>query len=71
MASKTTSDLVSDLNVLELGQIVAAPVASLIFAQMGANVVKVERPGSGDLVRFSRENQSYFLAFNSNSLPES
>lgn len=66
MASKSTNDLVSDLKVLELGQIVAAPVASLLFAQMGADVIKVERPGSGDLVRFTRENQSYFLAFNSN-----
>ncbi len=66
MTSKSTNDLVSDLKVLELGQIVAAPVARLLFAQMGADVIKVERPGSGDLVRFSRENQSYFLAFNSN-----
>ena len=59
MASKSTNDLVSDLKVLELGQIVAAPVASLLFAQMGADVIKVERPGSGDLVRFSRANQFF------------
>lgn len=58
--------LVSDLRVLELGHIVAGPTASMILAQMGADVIKIERPGSGDQSRFSRGNQGYFLAFNSN-----
>jgi len=61
-----SNGLISDLKVLELGHIVAGPTASLIFAQMGADVIKIERPGSGDQSRFSRGNQGYFLAFNSN-----
>ena len=66
MAPQITPALSSGLKVLELGHIVAGPTASLIFAQMGADVIKIERPGSGDQSRFSRGNQGYFLAFNSN-----
>jgi crotonobetainyl-CoA:carnitine CoA-transferase CaiB-like acyl-CoA transferase len=51
--------------VLELGHIVAGPVTAMILAELGADVIKVERPGSGDQARYSRGNQGYFLAFNS------
>jgi crotonobetainyl-CoA:carnitine CoA-transferase CaiB-like acyl-CoA transferase len=37
--------------VLELGHIVAGPSAGLLFADLGADVVKVERPGEGDQSR--------------------
>jgi crotonobetainyl-CoA:carnitine CoA-transferase CaiB-like acyl-CoA transferase len=39
------------LRVLELGHIVAGPSAGLLFADLGADVVKVERPGEGDQSR--------------------
>ena len=39
------------LRVLELGHIVAGPSAGLLFADLGADVVKVERPGEGDQAR--------------------
>jgi crotonobetainyl-CoA:carnitine CoA-transferase CaiB-like acyl-CoA transferase len=54
----------SGVRVLELGHIVAGPVASMILAELGADVIKVERPGFGDQARHSRGNQGYFLAFN-------
>jgi len=66
MILKDSDGLISDLKVLELGHIVAGPTASLLLAQMGADVIKIERPGSGDQARFSRGNQGYFLAFNTN-----
>jgi crotonobetainyl-CoA:carnitine CoA-transferase CaiB-like acyl-CoA transferase len=39
------------LRVLELGHIVAGPSAGLLFADLGADVIKVERPGEGDQSR--------------------
>ncbi len=42
--------VLSGLRVVEVGQYVAAPLAATIFADLGADVVKVERPG-GDPLR--------------------
>lgn len=39
------------LRVLELGQIAAGPFAGSLFADMGADVVKIERPDGGDGMR--------------------
>ncbi len=39
------------LVVVELGHSVAAPIAGLILAELGAQVVKVENPGGGDDAR--------------------
>jgi crotonobetainyl-CoA:carnitine CoA-transferase CaiB-like acyl-CoA transferase len=41
----------SGYTVVELGQIVAGPITSLTLADLGAEVVKVERPGGGDRMR--------------------
>jgi crotonobetainyl-CoA:carnitine CoA-transferase CaiB-like acyl-CoA transferase len=39
------------LRVLDLSENIAGPLACLIFADMGADVVKIERPGLGDSTR--------------------
>lgn len=39
------------MRVLELGNFIAAPTAGRIFAEFGADVVKVERPRTGDELR--------------------
>ena len=41
----------SDLRVLELGTLIAGPFAGRMFAEFGAEVVKVEHPDRGDPLR--------------------
>ena len=40
-----TDPVLEGIRVVEVGQYVAAPLAATIFADLGADVVKVERPG--------------------------
>jgi crotonobetainyl-CoA:carnitine CoA-transferase CaiB-like acyl-CoA transferase len=60
------------LKVLDLSRVLAGPVCSMILGDLGADVIKVERPGDGDETRgwgppFDAEGQSaYFLAINRN-----
>lgn len=39
------------LTILDLSQGIAGPYAGRLFAQYGARVIKVERPGTGDVTR--------------------
>jgi crotonobetainyl-CoA:carnitine CoA-transferase CaiB-like acyl-CoA transferase len=43
--------LLRSLKVLELGHYIAAPFATRLLADLGADVIKVEPPGKGDPVR--------------------
>ena len=43
--------------VLELGNFIAAPFAARLFADFGAEVVKIERPGVGDELRSWRRSR--------------
>jgi crotonobetainyl-CoA:carnitine CoA-transferase CaiB-like acyl-CoA transferase len=60
------------LKVLDLSRVLAGPVCTMMLGDMGADVIKVERPGQGDETRgwgppFDPEGQSaYFLAINRN-----
>jgi crotonobetainyl-CoA:carnitine CoA-transferase CaiB-like acyl-CoA transferase len=52
MRDDMTSALpLEDIRVLELGHIIAGPSAGLLLADLGADVIKVERPGEGDQSR--------------------
>ncbi|KAA8921863.1 CaiB/BaiF CoA-transferase family protein [Thermoplasma sp.] len=39
------------MRALEIGHIVAGPTAGLLLSDMGFEVIKIERPGSGDIAR--------------------
>src|SRR5690554_1692302 len=39
------------ITVLEMGHSVAGPYAGLILAELGAEVIKLEKPGDGDYAR--------------------
>ena len=69
-----TYPLLSGLRVVELGESVSAPYCAKLLADMGAEVVKVERPGVGDQAREygpflndqpHRERSGLFLYLNS------
>ncbi len=41
----------TDLRLIELGQLIAGPFCGQLMADMGADVIKVEPPGKGDPMR--------------------
>jgi crotonobetainyl-CoA:carnitine CoA-transferase CaiB-like acyl-CoA transferase len=45
------NQVLSGLRVLDFGSFITAPYAAMLLAEMGADVVKVERPGAGDPFR--------------------
>jgi crotonobetainyl-CoA:carnitine CoA-transferase CaiB-like acyl-CoA transferase len=60
-----------DLLVLDLTRILSGPFATMTLADLGANVIKVEQPGTGDDTRqwgppFQGGEAAYFLAVNRN-----
>jgi crotonobetainyl-CoA:carnitine CoA-transferase CaiB-like acyl-CoA transferase len=62
------------LRVLDLSRALAGPLATMILGDLGADVLKVERPGSGDESRAwgppldSRGESAYYLSCNRNKL---
>ncbi len=50
-AATATAGPLAGLKVLELGQLIAGPFAAKTLADFGAEVIKIEPPGSGDPLR--------------------
>ena len=75
-APKTTDrpKALADVTILDLSHLLQGPFATQLLADMGANVIKVERPGQGDLFRTLTFNNRWvggsespnFLAWNRN-----
>ena len=64
----------SGIRVLDLSRVLAGPLATMILGDFGADVLKIERPGSGDESRGwgppfdSRGESAYYLCCNRNKL---
>jgi crotonobetainyl-CoA:carnitine CoA-transferase CaiB-like acyl-CoA transferase len=59
------------VRVLDLSRILAGPLCTLMLADLGADVIKIERPGEGDDTRhwgppFAGDDAAYFLSLNRN-----
>src|SRR5687768_839297 len=56
------------LTILDLSRVLACPFASMILAELGARVIKVEQPGSGDETRAFEpqlaQDSAYYFACN-------
>jgi crotonobetainyl-CoA:carnitine CoA-transferase CaiB-like acyl-CoA transferase len=66
--------MLNGLKVLDLSRVLAGPLCTMMLGDLGANVLKVERPGEGDDTRgwgppFDERGESaYFLSVNRNKL---
>jgi crotonobetainyl-CoA:carnitine CoA-transferase CaiB-like acyl-CoA transferase len=61
----------SGILIADFGRVLAAPYATMLLADLGAEVVKIERPGTGDDTRawgppFADGESTYFLSVNRN-----
>lgn len=69
-----TEKALADVTVLDFSHLLQGPFCTQLLADMGANVIKVERPGQGDLFRTMTFNNRWlggsespnFLAWNRN-----
>lgn len=69
-----TEKALSDVTILDFSHLLQGPFCTQLLGDMGANVIKVERPGQGDLFRTMTFNNQWvggtespnFLAWNRN-----
>jgi crotonobetainyl-CoA:carnitine CoA-transferase CaiB-like acyl-CoA transferase len=52
------------IQVLDFSHVIAGPFATFHLAQMGADVLKIEKPGGGDVMRRSASGARAFTALN-------
>ena len=61
--------LLGDVRVVDLSRVLAGPYCTMMLADLGADVVKIERPGDGDETRtwgppYAGGEAAYFLSVN-------
>src|ERR1041385_9230017 len=72
-ATMATAPL-SGIRILDLSRVLAGPLAAMTLGDLGADVIKIERPISGDETRGwgppfdDRGESAYYLSLNRNKL---
>src|SRR5947209_6344850 len=69
--NQRVKNILADIRVVELTEALAGPYCAMLLGDFGADVIKVERPGTGDQSRgwgppFIAGESAYFLATNRN-----
>lgn len=71
MNSGAVPGALDDIVVADFSRVLAGPLATMVLGDLGADVIKVERPGSGDDTRawgppYHAEGSTYYLGLNRN-----
>jgi crotonobetainyl-CoA:carnitine CoA-transferase CaiB-like acyl-CoA transferase len=72
MIDPPTASALGDVRILDFSRVLAGPFATMMLADLGAEVIKVERPGTGDETRGwapprdARGQATYFQSVNRN-----
>ena len=68
MKKKTENNLpLTGINILDLTNVLSGPFATLILSELGANVIKVEKPAGDDSRNFGpfiKNKSAYFISLN-------
>ena len=62
-AAAPSKSVFEGIRVLDIGHIVAGPIAASILADFGADVIKIERPGKGDPLRMQYQHKGAGLHY--------
>jgi len=71
VSSETSTGPLSGIRVVDLTRVMTGPYCTMMLGDLGAEIIKIERPGSGDDTRhwgppFVEGESSYFMSVNRN-----